>query len=75
METEEASNGDLMDSFKENEEDGGKKSPEGREESKIKGPEEGTNGSCFTFTTGMYLYRIQKCLWFDKHNSCVFGGL
>lgn len=69
METEEASNasnGDLIESIKENEEDGEKKSPEGKEESKPKGPEEGTNGSCFTFTIEMELYRIQNILWFDK---------
>lgn len=51
METEEASNGDVTESFKEDEGDGEKKGSEEREEPKIKGPEEGTNGSFLTHTT------------------------
>lgn len=43
IKTEEASNKDLSRGFKENEGDGEKKSPEGREEPNIKDPEEGTN--------------------------------
>lgn len=48
METEEASHADLSKGFKENEGDGEKKGTEGGEEPKIKDPEEGTIGSCFT---------------------------
>lgn len=56
METEEASNGDLTESFKEDEGDGEKKSSEEGEEPKIKGPEEGKNGSCLTHTTQSWVY-------------------
>lgn len=51
METEEASNGDVTESFNEDEGDGEKKSSDQGEEPKIKGPEEGTYGSCLTHTT------------------------
>lgn len=57
-ETEEASNGDLSKGFKENEGDGEKKSPEGGEEPKIKDPEEGTNGSCFTHAIWKLFYSV-----------------
>lgn len=50
MEAEEASNGDLTESFKENEVDGDKKTPEEVEKSKMKSPEEGKNGSCLIHT-------------------------
>lgn len=51
MEAEEASNGDLTESFKENEVDGEKKIPEEVEKSKVKSPEEGKNGSRLIHTT------------------------
>lgn len=51
METEEVSHGDVTESFKEDEGDREKKSSEEGEEPKIKGPEEGTNGSCLNHTT------------------------
>lgn len=50
MEAEEASNGDLTESFKENEVDDEKKIPEEVEKPKMKSPEEGRNGSCLIHT-------------------------
>lgn len=50
MEAEEASNGDLTESFKENEVDDEKKIPEEVEKTKMKSPEEGRNGSCLIHT-------------------------
>lgn len=71
METE-ASNGDVTESFKENEGDGEKKSSEEGEKPKIKAQEEGTNGSCLIHTT---LFRVEFT-WLSKlYYSCCSIGM